>query len=115
MTLGFTPDVAAVLLASAVNAGFSPRPVVPCLRLYVETFLSCHHRRLPPAPPPPIPPELAALRLELQRLGNNLNQAVHIAHGTRAGLPTQTPALLGELLELVRTVQGLIERWGAVP
>ena len=113
VTLSFTPDVAALLLTAASDAGFFPRPAIACLRLYIEIFLSRHHHRLPPVPPPPLPPELVALRLELRRLGNNLNQAVHIAHATRAGLPTQTAATLAEVLEVLRCVLGLIERWGA--
>jgi hypothetical protein len=115
VTLGFTPDAAALLLAFAAKAGLVPPPVTSCLRLYIETFLARHHRGLPLPPPPALPPELVALRLELHRLGNNLNQAVHIAHATRTGLPTQTPALLDELLERIRCVHGLLDRRGNRP
>jgi hypothetical protein len=103
--LSFTSDAAAVLLSHASSAGFSSSHPAVCLKLYLEAFLARQHRRLPGPPAAPLPAELRALLLELNRVGNNLNQAVHIAHASRSGLPSQTPGILSDLLGILRSLQ----------
>ena len=77
------------------------------LGTWVRTTMAglLHGNRAAPARPGP-PPEVAALRAELARVGNNLNQAVRAANVS--GLDRVSAAELAARVEAAEVVMGQI-------